>query len=246
MIKLLKNQDIQISQFATTKQKTVDNYFRDILLLNDENYEFPIILNIETCNYNFNASDVSGSLATVSSTCKVKTISNSDFLATSPNSSTELPTVRFGKKYTSDIPFYSVNEIYYDSEINPINADGTYQGQVYNTIKKMYYNDYDNCYNKFGIDGFYNPNIELNLSNNFTVYSFHITQSGDRIRQRSININNQSGDVIAYIKDDGYNNLYLSGSYYIDSFIKSTNDMDNVKLYNDHGISKYIYESQTS
>lgn len=246
MIKFLKNQDILISEFAVSKEKTADYFFNDILLLTDEDYSFPLILSVEECNFNLNSSDISGSLTTIKSGCDDSIDQNRTFLGSSPKITENNPVYRFGKKYTSDIPFYTTDEVGYDEIINPVNDDGTYKGQVYNRIKNMYYNDYNNVYSRFGLDGFDDSNKNLKLTNGFTEYQFHITQSGDRLRQNSIVINNQTGDIVAFIKDDGNNNLYLSGSYYINNFIKYTSNQNNVKLYNDHGISKYIYYAQSS
>ena len=58
----------------------------------------------------------------------------------------------------------------------------------------------------------------MNLTNEFSLYSFASSQAGDRIRPGSVRINNQSGDIIGYIVDDKNYNLYLSGSYFINYF----------------------------
>lgn len=246
MIKFLKNQDIQVSNFAVANDKTSNTLFLDLLLANDENYEFPLILLLEQPNYNFNASDVSGSFATISPTCKYSVINQNGYLASSPNVTDQNPDFRIGKKYTSNLPFYSSSSLQYDSEINPQNNDGTYKGQVYNTIKKMYYNNYNNSYNMFGIDGYDNSKVKFDLSDQFISYTFHLTQSGDRIRPNSVNINNQTGDIVTYIKDDGNNNLYLSGSYFVNKFDMYTNNQNNVKFNKDNGLSKYLYYTNLS
>lgn len=244
MVKFLKNQDVQVTNFAVAKSKVSNTLFYDLLLANDEEYSFPLAIPIEECNYNFNSTNVTGSFNTIVDGCNSTIINESGFLACSPNLNENNPTTQIGKKYISDIPFYPSGSIYYDPEVNPINEDGTYQGQVYNTVKNMYYNNYNNSYNMFGIDGYSTENVKLNLQDKFTVYSFHVTQSGDKIRPLSINIQNQTGDIIADIKDDGNYNLYLSGSYFVNNFELSTTNKDNVVNYCEYGLGKYLCDGE--
>lgn len=240
MVKFLKNQDVQITNFAVAKQKTANDLFLDLILANDANYSFPLLIPIEECNYNFNTSNVSGSLSTIVGSCQYNVLNESGYLACSPINDENNPHFQIGKKYTSDTPFYSVDSIYYDPTVNPINNDGTYQGQVYNTIKNMYYNNYNNAYNIFGFEGYTTSHVKLNLSNKFSLYSLNITQSGDRIRPLSVTINNQTGDIVADIKDDGYNNLFLSGTYFINNFEKYAENTGSVINYCEQGLAKYI------
>jgi hypothetical protein len=244
MVKFLKNQDIQITNFAVAKQKTANNLFLDLILANDENYSFPLLIPISECNYNFNTSNVSGSLSTIYDSCQYEVLNESGYLACSPIDNENNPSFQIGLKYTSDIPFYPVDSIYYNANINPINSDGTYRGQVYNTIKNMYYNNYNNAYDIFGFDGYNTEKANLNLDNEFTLYSLHVTQSGDRIRPFSITISNQTGDIAADIKDDGLNNLFLSGTYFINNFEKFANNTDGVINYCQEGLAKYICTSE--
>ncbi len=64
MIKFLKNQDIQITTFAVAKSKVANNIFSDLLLASDGTYNFPLIIPLEDCDYNFNSLST-GSFATV-------------------------------------------------------------------------------------------------------------------------------------------------------------------------------------
>ena len=54
MIKFLKNQDIQITTFSVAKTKVANNIFSDLLLLSDGTYNFPLVIPIGECDYNFN------------------------------------------------------------------------------------------------------------------------------------------------------------------------------------------------
>ena len=240
MVKFFKNQDIQVNNFAVAKSKVGNTFFPDLLLANDDSFAFPLILSIEECNFNFNSSDVSGSFTTIVNGCTSTHVNNNGYLASSPNDTENNPQFQIGKKYTSSVPFYTSDDIYYDPTINPKNSDGTYQGQVYNTVKNMYYNDYNNCYNIFGFDSFNNSPAKLNLQNSFVSYMFNVTQSGDRIRPFSLTINNQTGDIVADIKDDGNYNLYLSGSFFTENFEFFTNNQDTVVNYCERGLAKYI------
>ena len=62
MIKFLKNQDIQVTTFSVAKTKVANNIFSDLLLLSDGTYNFPLVIPIAECDYNFNYLDT-GSFA---------------------------------------------------------------------------------------------------------------------------------------------------------------------------------------
>lgn len=245
MIKLLKNQDIQVTNFAVAKEKSANNFFPDLILANDDLYSFPLLVPIEECDYNFNGTDVTGSFATVSTTsnCTRSLINDSGYLACSPVDNENNPTYQIGKKYKSDFVFYPTNSPFYVESDNPVNVDGTYMGQIYNIIKNYYYNNYNNSYNLFGFDGFDTSKAKLILESQFVSYTFNITQSGDRIRPFSVTIHNQTGDIVADIVDDGYHNLKLTGSYFINNFEIYSTNKDNVINYGETGLGKYLYES---
>lgn len=246
MVKFLKNQDIQVASFSIAKNKNANNIFDDLILASDGTYNFPLIIPIQECNYNFNSLET-GSFATISVSnngqCDGNTLNQSGFLACSPILDENNPALQFGLIYPTDFVFYPSGSTGYNPLINPQNKDGTYQGQVYNTVKNMYYNNYNNSYQIFGFDGFNTSYAKLNLTNNFISYTLNVTQSGDRIRANSITINNQTGDIVANIKDDGLNNLYLSGSYFINEYLVYTNNTENVINHGECGIGKYLSEN---
>lgn len=246
MVKFLKNQDIQVTSFAIAKNKNANNIFADLILATDENYNFPLIISVEECDYNFNFLET-GSFVSVPTSnnglCEGSILNQNGFLACSPILNENNPVLQFGLKYPDNYVFYPINSSGYNAITNPINQDGTYQGQIYNTIKNMYYNNYNNSYQIFGFDGFNTSYAKLDITNNFISYTLNVTQSGDRIRANSITINNQTGDIIANIKDDGLNNLYLSGSYFINQYEVHTNNTDAVINYGECGIGKYISDN---
>jgi len=246
MIKFLKNQDIQVTTFSVAKTKVANNIFSDLLLLSDGTYNFPLVIAIDECDYNFNYLDT-GSFATVNNdSCTSSLINSNGFLACSPIKDPSNPKFQIGLKIPAGSVFYPSDNIHYNDETNPINLDGTYQGQVYNTIKNMYYNNYNNAYNIFGFDGYDTSKAKLNLDEKFISYTLNVTQSGDKISPFSVIINNQTGDIVGNILDDGVNNLYLSGSYFISDFEVYTTNTNNVSNYGITGIGQYLYYGSIS
>jgi len=210
MIKFFKNEDILVTAFSIASPKVVNNIVTNLIAGNDsdDNY-FPISLLNDECDYN-----VSGSCAT--------SVIDQSYLAESQYSGV-IPNFEIGKYITASAVFYPKESQFYNVKTNPTNSVGTYQGQVYNTIKNMYYNSYNNSYNIFGFDGYDISKAKLNLTNEFSLFSFAPSQAGDRIKPGSVRINNQSGDIIGYIVDDSNYNLFLSGSYFIDYFSFNSN-----------------------
>ena len=246
MIKFLKNQDIQITTFSVAKEKIANNIFSDLILASDGTYNFPLIIPVQECDYNFNALST-GSFATVNTqVCDASIVNDNGFLACSPINDPNNPQFQLGLKLPTGSVFYPVDNIHYNAETNPTNLDGTYQGQVYNTIKKMYYNNYNNAYNIFGFDSYDISEASLNLDDKFVSYTLNVTQSGDRIGPFSVLINNQTGDIVGSILDDGNNNLYLSGSYFINDFEVYSTNTESVVNYGITGLGQYLYYGSMS
>jgi len=241
MIKFFKNQDIQITTFSVEKEKIANNIFPDLLLASDGNYNFPLIIPTSECDYTFNYLST-GSFATVNPPICDGSITNKNgFLACSPINDPNNPEFQLGLQLPNNLVFYPVDSIYYNAQTNPTNLDGTYQGQVYNTVKNMFYNNYNNSYNIFGFDGYDTSKTILNLDDKFISYVLNVTQSGDKIGPLSVIINNQTGDIVADIYDDGDNNLYLSGSYFINNFEFYSTNTQSVVNYGITGVGQYLY-----
>jgi hypothetical protein len=246
MIKFLKNQDIQITTFSVAKEKIANNIFSDLIFASDGTYNFPLIIPVQECDYNFNSLST-GSFATVNTqTCYASIVNQNGFLACSPINDPNNPQFQLGLKLPTGSVFYPVDNIHYNAETNPTNLDGTYQGQVYNTIKKMYYNNYNNAYNIFGFDSYDISEASLSLDDKFVSYTLNVTQSGDRISPFSVLINNQTGDIVGSILDDGNNNLYLSGSYFINDFEVYSTNTESVVNYGITGLGQYLYYGSMS
>lgn len=219
MIKFFKNEDILVTAFSVASTQVVNNIVTDLIAGNDsDNDYFPILILNDECDYN------------VSGSCSPNVV-NQSYLAQSQYSGV-IPNFEIGKYITGSAVFYPKDSPSYNVATNPTNSLGSYQGQVYNTIKNMYYNTYNNSYNIFGFDGYDASKAKLNLTNEFSLFSFASTQAGDRIRPGTVRINNQSGDIIGFIVDDSNYNLYLSGSYFIDySTFNSNNCLINCGTY---------------
>lgn len=216
MIKFFKNEDILVTAFSVASPKVVNNIVTDLIAGNDNDTDyFPILVLNDECDYN-----VSGSCA--------PSVTNQSYLAQSQYSGV-IPNFEIGKYITGSAVFYPKESQFYNVKTNPTNSIGTYQGQVYNTVKNMYYNTYNNAYNIFGFDGYDTSKAKLNLTNEFSLFSFAASQAGDRIRPGSVKINNQTGDIIGYIMDDSNYNLYLSGSYFVNYFDFNSNNTGLIK-----------------
>ena len=225
MIKFFKKNDIIDSDFTVSTNKIANTVLSDILVGIDSNGDvYPIDIVTDGCDNNFSGS------------CEL--IEYKTNIAVTPNE--RAIDFQYGKFVTGSIPFYTSDQPNYISEENPVNIDGSYKRQVYNSVKKLYYNDYNNSYNIFGFDGFDTSKAKLHLSDEFIVLNLKITDTGDKILPGSIHIQNQSGDIVADIFDDSNNNLFLSGSYFIDKYIFKSDDRENITNYGLSGTSTLI------
>ncbi len=201
MLKFFKKSDIVNTDFSVSTDKVANNVVSDLVVGTDSSGSiFPLNMFISECD------------DAKSGSCDVQSQITNMSYAPSENYINH----QLGKKLEDGVIFYQISDVpLYNPNSNPVNRDGSYKGNVYNTFQKMYYNDYNNAYNIFGFDGFDTSRAKLNLSNNFISLNLKITDSGDKLKPNSINIQNQTGDIVASIKDDGFNNLYLSGTYFI-------------------------------
>lgn len=229
MIKFFKTQDVIVTRFVVAKNQVLDNILLDLILGTEEDSDtyFPIILPIFQCD------DIrSGSCQGV--------FNNKGYLANSGFIDQNIPEFRIGKYVPSSSVFYPSGSIYYNPSTNPINTDGTYKGQVYNSIKKMYYNNSNNSYDQFGFSRLNISNTNLNLTNEFSLYSLSTDQVGDTIRPKSVVLTNQSGDLLTDIYDDGNNNLIVTGSNFINYTEFSSTSQNSIQSYGEYGLSYYL------
>jgi hypothetical protein len=224
MIKFFRNQDIILTPFTLAKPQELNSVFNDIIIANEGDETFPLIIPIVACDDNLSGS------------CTQKSIDG--FLGTTQFE--DNINLQIGIYVPSSSVFYPSGSADYNPVTNPQNLDGTYQRQVYNTIKKMYYNNYNNAYNIFGIDGYDNSLMTSSLTNDISVFNLTINQAGDKIRPTTLVINNQSGDIIANVIDDGNYNLILSGSYFINKYPLQSDSTDLTVPLNICGLGAYL------
>lgn len=229
MIKFFKTQDVLVTRFTISKEKTFNNVLNNLLVGTDgtDDSIFPIQLSYISCDNNKSGScegiTFDGSYLSIT---QFEQLSQIDFSV--------------GKYVNSSSIFYPSSSVKWNPTVNPVNIDGTYKGQIYNTVNKMYYNNYNNSYNIFGFDDYDNQRTKLNLTNDFSLYRLSVGQTGDGIKRNSVVIYNQSGDIVSNIEDDGNHNLILGGTYFINSYEFTTGSKDTVENRGTYGLGYYL------
>jgi hypothetical protein len=228
MVKFFKNGDILNTSYSVSNKNTINNIVSEKFIAGTSGeYFFPIKIDVIECDNNKSGS------------CETSVTNKSLFLDYTEDE-TKKYNFQIGKKMNSDVVFYDIDSTYYNSDVNPTNRDGSYKSQVHNTTTKMYYNDYNNCYNIFGFDGFDTSKTTLNLEHEFSLLKLKISSTGNKIAPKSVNIRNQSGDLVGNIMDDGNNNLFLSGSYFIEKQVIKSDSKNITTNMNISGIG-YTY-----
>jgi hypothetical protein len=227
MIKFFKTQDVLVTRFTVSKEKTFNNVLNNLLSGTDgtDDSVFPIQLSYFSCDNNKSGSCVYFDDIYLAMT-QFEEASQIDFSV--------------GKYVNSSSVFYPSSSAKWNPVVNPVNVNGTYKGQVYNTVDKMYYNDYNNSYNIFGFDDYDNQRTKLDLTNDFSLYKLSVSQTGDGIKRNSVVIYNQSGDIVSNIEDDGNHNLILGGTYFINSYEFTTGSKDTVENRGTYGLGYYL------
>jgi hypothetical protein len=229
MIKFFKTQDVLVTRFTVSKEKTFNNVLNNLLVGTDgtDDSTFPIQLSYISCDNNKSGS------------CEGVTFDGS-YLAITQFEQLSQIDFSVGKYVNSSSIFYPSSSVKWNPTVNPVNIDGTYKGQIYNTINKMYYNNYNNSYNIFGFDDYDNQRTKLDLTNDFSLYRLSVGQTGDGIKRNSVVIYNQSGDIVSNIEDDGNHNLILGGTYFINSYEFTTGSKDTVENRGTYGLGYYL------
>jgi hypothetical protein len=229
MIKFFKTQDVLVTRFTVSKEKTFNNVLNNLLSGTDgtDDSVFPIQLSYFSCDNN-----KSGSCEGV--------YFDDIYLAMTQFEEASQINFSVGKYVNSSSVFYPSSSAKWNPVVNPVNVNGTYKGQVYNTVDKMYYNDYNNSYNIFGFDDYDNQRTKLDLTNDFSLYKLSVSQTGDGIKRNSVVIYNQSGDIVSNIEDDGNHNLILGGTYFINSYEFTTGSKDTVENRGTYGLGYYL------
>jgi len=229
MIKFFKTQDVLVTRFTVSKEKTFNNVLNNLLSGTDgtDDSVFPIQLSYFSCDNNKSGS------------CEGFYFDDIYLAMTQFEEASQID-FSVGKYVNSSSVFYPSSSAKWNPVVNPVNVNGTYKGQVYNTVDKMYYNDYNNSYNIFGFDDYDNQRTKLDLTNDFSLYKLSVSQTGDGIKRNSVVIYNQSGDIVSNIEDDGNHNLILGGTYFINSYEFTTGSKDTVENRGTYGLGYYL------
>lgn len=122
--------------------------------------------------------------------------------------------IHYQRGISSSCVYFPINSQYYDSNLQPINRDGTYMGVVYNTNRQLFYNTYDNPTQLWGLETInLNSNHRL-LTDAMDVFTLKCSQFGEKIIPNSVFIHDPLGEIEYNIIDDGKTNLILDGIYF--------------------------------
>lgn len=132
-----------------------------------------------------------------------------------------------------------------------INPSGKYERVVYSTIDAMFYENAGDALKTFGVeqdgvDVLTGKQEVRNLNGSLTSLRLFLNRWGEKVRPTSVKIVDNSNIHAQYkIFDDGYTNLYVSGSHF-----SSQNDLLGYKsqppmFYWNTGSGQYFYNSQS-
>jgi hypothetical protein len=130
----------------------------------------------------------------------------------------DLCEINHGKKLTSI--FYPSGSPYYSASYEPINSSGKYYRNIYSLTDAMFYRNSTNFSELFGVE---NPGIGAvsgkkeirNIHDKVVTLALNHNSFGEKVRPLTIDIVDNSNIHEQYrIKDDGYTNLYISGSHF--------------------------------
>jgi len=175
-------------------------------------------------------------------------------LATEQNANNTKVKIRRGKRI--DGTFYPHNHIFYDETKEPINIDGTYYRNVYNSVKHLFYNNYGIYENETDVknplmvfgsetgqykvddsesDAFGNIKDKYErriIKDDILVIEFSKNQFGEKIKPNNFRITDYSSPYgVIEIVDDGSTNLVISGNSFneIKKITRSNSDRLNFK-----------------
>lgn len=123
-----------------------------------------------------------------------------------------------GRKITSS--FYPSGNIYYTSSLEPINSSGKYARNIYSLTDSMFYRGKNNPFELFGVEKYVTDKVSgkkevRTIHDRVVTLALNHNAFGDKIIPNTINVTDNSNFHSTYlIKDDGYSNLYISGSHF--------------------------------
>jgi len=198
MLKSLKNNNIYTTPFVTAKDWQLSNVINDDILLTDAGEG--IIM--EYVDYG----DGTG----------YPTLNTDCLLALDQQENDKL-TYREGEKHTG---------IFYpDQEVK--NVDGTYKRLVFSQIKTVFYNNYKNPTQIWGLENIDFPKSETIkfITDKMRVFDVPTRVLGEKILENTVEIVDNSIDNKFVIEDDGHNNLFDKSDIF--SKFQEVGDFDN-------------------
>ncbi len=124
----------------------------------------------------------------------------------------DLCEINEGKKITSI--FYPSGSKYYTASAEPINPSGKYARNMYSLTNAMFYRSKNNFTELFGVEAS-GKNEVRNIHDRVVSLALNHNSFGDKVRPYSVVITDNSNPHEEYrVLDDGYTNLYASGSHF--------------------------------
>lgn len=123
-----------------------------------------------------------------------------------------------GVKLTSI--FYPSSSNYYTASLEPINPSGKYARNIYSLTDAMFYRSKNNFTELFGVESYVTDRVSgkkevRNIHDRVVSLALNHNSFGDKVRPNSVEITDNSNPHETYqILDDGYTNLYISGSHF--------------------------------
>lgn len=123
-----------------------------------------------------------------------------------------------GKKISSI--FYPSGSPYYSASLEPINPSGKYARNIYSLTDAMFYRNKNNFTELFGVESYKTDKATgkreiRNINDRVVSLALNHNSFGDKVRPNSVVITDNSNPHEEYrILDDGYTNLYISGSHF--------------------------------
>jgi hypothetical protein len=123
-----------------------------------------------------------------------------------------------GKKISSI--FYPSGSPYYSASLEPINPSGKYARNIYSLTDSMFYRNKNNFTELFGVESYTTDKTTgkkeiRNINDRVVSLALNHNAFGDKVRPNSVVITDNSNPHEEYrILDDGYSNLYISGSHF--------------------------------
>jgi len=186
MIKLLKQYQIQVTPFSSTKMWNLNNNDNDnLLLFESTGSEDGMPLALEFIDYGDGTQNP---------------IDNYSCSIALEQQSNDLVTSKLG---------LNTNGIFY-SNTDPINDDGTYKRSIYHQVKTMFYNVYLDPSKIWGTENidFQLSKTKRNLSDQFRLIDIPRNVYGEKIIPKSIIMYDNTTDNNYVVTDDGNGNLF--------------------------------------